>query len=207
MNCLHCSNPIPDGSRFCNHCSMPTEGKPQHGAKLALMFALGMVAGGLVAAGAYFLYQPKTPSPATVQAAPRLAMERESPAPVFIPVTKTLVTGQLIVKAASDVRYKLEIDTDKMRNPVVSGSFRANGGQGNDIDVFLADEDSFENLMNGHKAPMLYNSHKETVGKLNVPIKRSGTYYLCFNNHFSLLATKQVFADVTLTYEAPQDKK
>jgi hypothetical protein len=94
-----------------------------------------------------------------------------------------------------------------MRNPVVSGSFRANGGLGNDIDVFLADEDSFVNLMNGHKAPTLYNSHKETIGKLNVPIKRSGTYYLCFNNHFSALTTKQVFADVSLTYEAPQDKK
>ncbi|MGB6962444.1 MAG: emp24/gp25L/p24 family protein [Candidatus Acidiferrum sp.] len=170
--------------------------------KPVLTFILGIIVAGLVATGIYFWTQTtaaRTPSASTTA---RSVPASAPAAPAFIPMTKSLVSGQLIVRANSDVRYKLEIDTDKMRNPVVSGSFRANGGRGNDIDVFLADEDSFVNLINGHKAPMLYNSRKETIGKLNVPITKSGTYYLCFNNHFSSVTPKQVFADVTLTYEA-----
>lgn len=196
MKCPHCSNDIPEGSSFCNHCGIPPESKAKQGGKPALMFISGMLVAGLGAAVIYFSIHTKTRPLPTVQAAS---------APVLVPVTKNLVTGQLIVRAASDVRYKLEIDTDKMQNPVVSGSFRANGGLGNDIDVFLADEDSFVNLMNRHPAPTLYNSHKETIGKFDVPIKRSGTYYLCFNNRFSPLTPKQVFAEVTLTYQIPQD--
>ena len=29
MNCPHCANPIPDGSRYCSHCSMPTQEQPK----------------------------------------------------------------------------------------------------------------------------------------------------------------------------------
>ena len=204
MNCPHCANDIPEGSKFCNHCGLSPEAKPQqNNGKNVLMFMLGVFVTALLAVGLYFWSGvSKTPSnPTTTQAAPAPSAP---PAPVFVPVTKNLVEGQLIVRAGGMVKYKLQIDTTKMRNPIVSGSFRASGGRGNDIQVVLADEDSLENLLNGHKVPSLYKTQPITNGKLDVPITESGTYYLVFNNRFSMLSPKQVFADVTLTYEEQQ---
>jgi len=201
MNCPHCANDIPDASKFCNHCGLSPEAKPQqNNGKNVLMFMLGVFVTALLAIGFYFwsgASRPSTPLIAQAAApAPR--------APVFVPVTKNLVEGQLIVRAGSMVKYKLQIDTTKMRNPVVSGSFRASGGRSNDIQVVLADEDSLENLLNGHKVPSLYKTQPITNGKLDVSIAESGTCYLVFNNKFSPFSPKQVFADVNLTYEEQQ---
>ena len=196
MNCPHCADAIPDGSNFCNHCGMPSNEKPKQYGKHTVIFLLGMFVAGLAISGFYFLARTadKAPSaPTTVHAAPPP-----------VPVTKTLVTGQLTVRPGSYVPYKVDIDITKMGDPVISGTFRASGGRGNDIQVVLADEDSLVNLLNGHSVAALYKSQPITIGKLNVPITESGTYVLVFNNRFSLLSEKQVFAEINLKYKEQQ---
>jgi hypothetical protein len=82
----------------------------------------------------------------------------------------------------------------------VVGRFEASGGQGNDVQVVVANADSFENWQNGHRAQVLYQTDKTTVGTLNVPIPQPGTYYLGFNNKFSTFTDKTVSGQIQLYY-------
>jgi hypothetical protein len=73
----------------------------------------------------------------------------------------------------------------------VAARFRARGGRGNDIEVFILDEDGFENWRNGHRAPTYYNSGRATVGRFNVRLG-PGKYYLVMSNKFSSVSNKVV---------------
>lgn len=73
----------------------------------------------------------------------------------------------------------------------INGSFRARGGQRNDIIVLVMDEDGFENWRNGNRADFYYNSGQVTVGKVNLTLK-PGNYYLVFSNSFSIFSNKSV---------------
>jgi hypothetical protein len=63
--------------------------------------------------------------------------------------------------------------------------------------VAIADADGFENWKNGHQAHVMYGSDKTTIGNINVTLP-PGTYYLGFNNKFSMLTDKTVTSDITL---------
>jgi hypothetical protein len=73
----------------------------------------------------------------------------------------------------------------------VAAKFRARGGSGNDIEVFILDEDGFENWRNGHRAPTYYNSGRVTVGRFDVRL-RPGKYFLVMSNTFSAVSNKVV---------------
>lgn len=81
----------------------------------------------------------------------------------------------------------------------VAGRFRAQGGSGNDVEVYILDEDGFENYRNGHRVQTYYNSGRVTVGTINVTLG-AGSYYLVFNNGFSTVSNKAVNARVELQY-------
>lgn len=77
----------------------------------------------------------------------------------------------------------------------ILGRFRAQGGSGNDIEVFVFEEDQFENWRNGHATPAFYSSGKLTVGKFAVRLP-PGNYFLVFSNLFSANSNKAVTASV-----------
>lgn len=79
----------------------------------------------------------------------------------------------------------------------VFGHFKAEGGSGNDIKVFILDEDGFANWQNKHSAKMYYDSGKVTAGKIDVRLK-PGTYYLVFDNSFSVLTNKAITSDIQI---------
>ena len=81
----------------------------------------------------------------------------------------------------------------------VVGRFRASGGSGNDVEVYILDEDGFENFKNGHRVRTFYNSGRVTVANINVSLS-SGAYYLIFSNTFSGVSNKAVNGRVSLRY-------
>jgi hypothetical protein len=109
---------------------------------------------------------------------------------------EALTPSQFTVKAGSIYYVKFNVG----RSARVAGRFEASGGQGNDVQVVVANADSFENWQNGHTTQVLYQTDKTTVGTLNVPITRPGTYYLGFNNKFSLFTDKTVSGQIQLYY-------
>lgn len=71
---------------------------------------------------------------------------------------------------------------------------------GNDIELFVLDEDGFVNFQNGHSVRTHFNSNKVTQGSVDAGLPGEGTYYLVFNNNFSLLTPKAVTANLTLEW-------
>ena len=78
--------------------------------------------------------------------------------------------------------------------------FRASGGGGNDVEVFILDADGYENWQNNHTVRTYYNSGRITVGKIRARLSE-GEYYLVFSNTFSTLTPKAVEAEVYLVWE------
>ena len=72
-----------------------------------------------------------------------------------------------------------------------SGRFRAKGGSGNDVEVYILDSDGFENFRNRNSAQTYYNSGRKTVESFNVMLP-AGNYYLVISNTFSIISTKTV---------------
>ncbi len=123
MKCPSCHKEIPDGSTFCNFCGKSTQSrKASPGTKNIFGF---LAASALFVCAIVLFITYRTDHEGGKEAYSGHA----AASPALIPVNKNLVNGQLIVRAGSDVRYKLEIDTAKMLNPIVSGSFRASALQ------------------------------------------------------------------------------
>lgn len=117
-----------------------------------------------------------------------------------VPVSQKIATGQITVKAGGYVQYRMTITPD-MIEPIVSGSFNASGGSGNDIAGIIADEENYTNWINGHQARVFWGTAgKETTGTFQVKLP-SGVYYLVLSNKFSVFTDKQVFLDIDLNYK------
>lgn len=108
--------------------------------------------------------------------------------------------GALTVEHALTKDYKIVLPADAT-DVSLQGHFTASGGTGNDIIVSVMNEDQFINWQNHHGYDTMWSSDKVTAGdiKLSLP-NGTGTYYLLFNNSFSLITPKAVQHNITLTY-------
>ncbi len=86
-----------------------------------------------------------------------------------------------------------------LNNAIVTGKFFAQGGSGNDVKVYILNEDGYINFKNGHTVPTFYNSGQVTVGTVNVALGK-GVYYLVFDNGYSLITNKAITANIELKY-------
>jgi hypothetical protein len=93
------------------------------------------------------------------------------------------------------------IVTPQMQNVNLVGHFSASGGSGNDIRVLLMSQDNYQNWQNGHGGRANYDSQKVTAGNINVRLSTPDTYYLVFDNGFSLFSDKVVNVEANLHYE------
>jgi hypothetical protein len=118
------------------------------------------------------------------------------------PLSRPLLTGSVGVQPRQIQYWKFEV-SPTMTNAHVSGSFRASGGSGNDIEAFAAEWSECEKWINGHQANLVYASGKATNGTIEVPISVAGTYGLAFSNRRSLISAKTVTGNVALEYLLP----
>ncbi len=199
MYCPSCSKEIPDRSTFCLHCGKSVQA-PQ-GEKRQRSKAGWVLIGIVVTLVAVFGVRALLDTGKEPPKQPPADRVIQPPQPVLVPITEKLTSGQLVVRAGKFIRMKFTVDTEKMQEVRVVGSFRASGGSGNDIQVVIADENEFENWINGHRARTLYSTDKTTTGMIDVQITHPGTYILAFSNSFSLLTDKDVFAEVELQYK------
>jgi hypothetical protein len=114
--------------------------------------------------------------------------------------SQSIVNEQFRVAPAGYTAYPFEVDEGRMRDAVVVGRFEAAGGNGNDIEVVVAEREGFLNWVNGHGGSILYASGKKTTGKVAVRVQGAGQYVVAFNNKFSLLTAKNVAANINLAF-------
>ena len=83
----------------------------------------------------------------------------------------------------------------------LQGSFTAFGGTNNEIMVIVMNSGNFTIWSSGHSGyQFYYESGRQTIGTFNVSLPAGGTYYLVYNNEFSVLASKSVQTTVELVY-------
>lgn len=122
--------------------------------------------------------------------------------PVLVPQSQNLVNGAITVKADGyyDVSFTV---TSSMENPIVSGSFTASGGSGNDIIAYIFDSIDYTNWSNNHQSSAFYNSGQVTTQNISTSLA-PGSYYLVFDNTFSTFTSKVVNTTVNLNYDTLQ---
>ena len=130
--------------------------------------------------------RPKTPAPGN----PSFMLQP----PVIVPMSNKLFTGQIVVKGGESIKNTFTVGPG-MQNFHVVGHFTASGGLTNDIQAVLADEDEFQNWINGHEAKTYYFTGLTTTGKLEVGALPPGRYVMAFSNKTGLV-DRQVFAEV-----------
>jgi hypothetical protein len=129
--------------------------------------------------------------PATAQKSKRKRVRTAKPKIVYVPVVvePSEVTKSFIVPANGYSTMTLGPYGDQ--GTTLDMRYEAQGGSGNDIEVFILDEDGMTNWKNGHSTPTFYNSGRKTVGNIDVTLGE-GVYFLIFNNKFSTFTPKAI---------------
>lgn len=113
--------------------------------------------------------------------------------------------GAITVNASTYSYFTLTVPPGAF-DVALKGRIDATGGSGNDIEIYVLGADEFTNWQNGHSVQTYYNSGRVTVADLNATLPNdAGTYYLVFNNKFSVFTPKAVAENMTLTYFTRQN--
>ena len=115
------------------------------------------------------------------------------------PTSVSLLAGSIAVDAGQYYYMSFTVPSTA-QNPVLSGNFTASGGTGNDIKAYLMDQKNYVNWQNNHQASTNYNSSQTTAGNIHVSLSAGVTYYIVFDNTFSLSSPKTVDGQIALTY-------
>lgn len=216
MFCSKCGTDMADDSQFCRKCgqalgtSQPisagggTAAAPAFAAEkpepsgIRRSFVVGILL--LIALIGFLVYQANQSDTATTKANKAAQTQAPSLPPPPQLHTVTVGSGALTVNASQYAYFKLPVPEGAF-SVAMKGHFTATGGSGNDIEVYVLGEDAYTNWQNGHSTATYYNSQKVTVGDVNAVLPNgAGTYYLVFNNKFSLLTPKAVSEQIALTY-------
>jgi hypothetical protein len=213
MYCRFCGTTLPGDSMFCYSCGRtlatshtgvsvgaasapkPTASvkfqKRSTGTSLTVIVVLGIV---LIAALYLWFMNPAHSSSYTGSSGSQpVTQTRQARVMPLVDTSFTLNAAQ-----GTQLTFSVPANATEIR---VEGMFTASGGSGNDIEVYLLNEDEFVNWQNGHRVNTLYNSGRMTQGTLNTVLPPgAGKYHLVFNNKFSLLSPKAVKASIRLRY-------
>jgi len=159
-----------------------------------LIAAVGIVA--LFIVGRAFLTSDDRPKPASPSSTPLPSI-----APIrYVPVATKVASGQIVIPAGGHVDYRIQVEPE-MKDARLVGTFKASGGQGNDVAAVIADDAGFTNWINGHQAMAFWSTHgKTTTDSFNVRLA-PGTYHFAISNKFSLFSSKYLFIETELRYQ------
>lgn len=184
------------GSQAATAAPVSTPEPPRRKSHIGLL--LGILA--IVAVVAVILVNSNsTRSTDSDGSTPRAARAASPPSIRYVPVSQSIASGQVVVKASGYVQYRIQITPD-MREARISGSFNASGGSGNDVSAVIASESEYTNWINGHEARVYYSTQgKKTTDTFDVRLG-PGTYYFAVSNKFSAFSDKYVFLNADLKY-------
>ncbi len=86
----------------------------------------------------------------------------------------------------------------------INGQFRATGGNGNDIEMAIAQEAEAINWANGQVGNLLWSSEgKRSAGSFEVELAPGNRYCVAMSNRFSAVSDKTVHVWADLVSRAP----
>lgn len=207
MFCRFCGSTLPADSSFCHSCGnaltlapspLTAAGpsvsrvKPASSKTKSPAGVGSFIIGALLIAGVLWCAMNKPDSGSS-----RTSTSRQL---VAQPRTEVLSNAEFALSATQYhyVRFEVPQNASAVR---VEGTFSARGGAGNDVEAYIFSNDDFVNWQNRHPVHTFYNSGRVTQGTLEVTLPPiAGTYYLVFNNNFSLLSAKTVQTSIRLRF-------
>ena len=147
-------------------------------------------------------------------------MRRVSVAPILLTITLLMLATQVtssvladtqqlfsetvVVKNLSIYTITRSIDISGMTNVKLEGSVDLVSGGGS-INVYVMDADGYQQYQQNHNARQssLYIAENAISQALSVPITKSGTYYVILDNQQSLLSSKTVRVQLSLSFDTP----
>jgi hypothetical protein len=222
MFCTKCGTELPDDSQFCRKCGQPL-GEPTttsaktsgaatgvapapvpetpaaaqpSGRNPAIWVVLGVVV--IVIIGIFLVNWPDADKQ-------KDDVQRQMATMPVIKHMTAVVIGAPFVVEPHQYRYiRMEVPS-RSSNVHLQGHVTATGGGGNDVEVYLVDEDGLVNWKNHHAMNAVYNSGRVTQATVDVVLPNDAkTYYLVVSNVFSVLSNKAVSGDIKLYYDQPQ---
>jgi len=197
MFCGSCGIEQTDDSKFCRKCGRALVPTPATAAtpktkksNRVLWWIFGIiVAWALAIAIGKNAWRLTQPSQHTFQ----------QPTRIMQTYTAEITNTSFTIKNLTYSYFQFTVPADST-NVSVTGHFSATGGSGNDVEVYLLGADDFVNWQNGHEAKTFYNSGRLTQSTITAGLPGEGSYYLIFDNRFSLISPKAVQANATLNY-------
>lgn len=113
--------------------------------------------------------------------------------------SKSVLVGPVEVAALSSKPFTVLV-TEEMPGARLKGAIRASGGTGNDIDLLVMNEKDFANWSNGHPVSVHFQSGKQTLIELDVPLP-PGTHRIVFSNTFSSFTPKVIQGEINLLWD------
>lgn len=221
MICLNCGKQSPKEAKICLQCGEPIstpdniadpKKNRKRARKGAIAFAiLGACACVLIA----FAVLPKIlkgrsqpQKPTTVTGGPVIYSARlptPTPTPMPTPFLKT-ESYEIDIKAVglqpNQMWWQpLQVKSD-WRNARLVGKFTAQGGEKNDIEAVVTDENGLINWRKNYldRPKVWYKSGRVTEDTFNAPLP-TGQSYFVFNNRFSVTANKTIRFNLRIEYE------
>lgn len=200
MFCQKCGADIANDSRFCRICgdsfliSPNRQGAGGHDWSRAVFAVAGVL---LLSALGYYAYTNSRMHGATsaIDAVDR-SFDKLTKKPHSIP----LANEGLTINQLGYSYFKLQVPA-KASSVEFHGNFTATGGAGNMIEAFLFSENGYESWQRQQYADPLYSSGRVSMDRMDANLPSgAGTYYLVFNNKFSLLSPKTIHVEAKLTY-------
>src|ERR1700683_4224701 len=182
MFCPKCGKELPDDSQFCLKCGQPTTAAasvPKAKSRVTTSHILGGITIGIFLAIAIWFFMIRLSGMPGSNSSSPVSFISSPPAPVLVPATQNLFTGQITVKPGEYVTNTFNVEPG-MLNFHVDGQFSASGGLGNDIQVVLADPNQFQDWINGHQATVFYSTNKETSENFDMGPLGPGQYLFAF---------------------------
>jgi hypothetical protein len=217
MSCLICGKQLPEEEQFCLQCReqnlIPDDNDvPENPGKRirkgAIAFAILGACALVLVAFAVFREKLKDRSqkPAPGAGAPLIySASLPTPTPTPTPFWKA-ESYEIDTKAVGVQRDQMWWQPlhvkDGWRNARLVGSFTAQGGEKNDIEAVVTNENGLINLRKNHlhQPKVWYKSGRVTEKTINAPLP-AGQSYLIFDNRFSVSAHKTVRFKLRVEYE------
>ena len=126
-----------------------------------------------------------------------------SPRVRYVPVTRKIASGRVLVKPLGYAQYSIEI-TAEMRNAQVAGNFAAYGGPTNTVSAVIMQESAYATWIQGNKADAFYSSDgQKNTDQFSVRLS-PGKYVFAISNRLSKSSQKYVYLEVDLIYYRPE---
>lgn len=222
MICIACGLQSPVDAQVCLHCGeqvstsidIVNPGKNRKRSRIVVIaFSILGVFACVLTAFAIITEimngRSQTQEPTTVTGGPGLysapPLSTPTPTPMPSPVLKT-ETYEIDTKAIGlqpdQMWWHPLLVRNDWRNARLVGKFTAQGGEKNDIEAVVTNEEGLVNWRKNslHRPKVWYKSGRVTEDTIKVPLP-AGQSYFVFNNRFSASANKTVRFNLRIEYE------